>query len=379
MSALRPRRGRSKTWLTLSILLLGALVATADGLPVPPKVRAPKAWPSAAELQKRRLASEGRPLFQSADPLSFTLRADFKQVNKDRDRARRRRFPGVLTVMAADGQPRTIPVTLRTRGKFRLNPRNCSFVPLHVEFPKEQTEGTPFDGQEALKLVTHCQNDGVHEQYMLREYLAYRVLNVLTPRSFRARLAQATYVDSVGGKTIAMRPALFLESEKDMARRQEGRVAELKGRLFRHLEAETLGLMMMFEYMIGNTDFSIHALHNVRLVQNPAGVLYPVPYDFNNSGLVDAHYAIPSPKLPIKTVVDRLYRGPCPPPQQEAVLARFRAVETEVMDFVDTVPDMDKSHRRKARKYLEEFYSTIGRPASVKRLFGEGRCKDVGM
>jgi len=40
---------------------------------------------------------------------------------------------------------------------------------------------------------------------------------------------------------------------------------------------------------------------------------------------------------------------------------------------------MDKSHRRKARKYLEEFYSTIGRPASVKRLFGEGRCKDVGM
>lgn len=368
-------------WPALYVLLYGMLAVPAEVPPVPPAVRAPeKPWPSAAELRERRLASEGRPLFQSADPLSFTLRADFKQVNKDRDRAHRRRFPGVLTVMAADGQPRSIPVTLRTRGKFRLNPRNCTFVPLRVEFPKEEMKGTPFDGQEALKLVTHCQNDGVHEQYMLREYLAYRVLNVLTPRSFRARLAQATYVDSVSGKTVATRPALLLESEKDVARRLEGRMAEVQGRLFRHLDAESLALMMMFEYMIGNTDFSIYALHNVRLVQDAAGVLYPVPYDFNHAGLVDAHYAIPSPKLPIKSVVERLYRGPCRAPQElEAVLARFRAAETEVMDLSDAVPDLDKTHRRKAKKYLEEFYSTIGRPASVKQLFVERCGKDPGM
>jgi len=155
---------------------------------------------------------------------------------------------------------------------------------------------------------------------------------------------------------------------------------EVKGRLFRNLDPESLDLMMMFEYMIGNTDFSISALHNVRLVQDAAGVLYPVPYDFNHTGLVNAHYAIPSPKLPITSVVDRLYRGPCrKPPEVEVVLARFRAAETEVMDLSDAVPDLDKTHRRKAKKYLEEFYSTIGRPASVKRLFVDRCHQDSGM
>ncbi len=362
--------------LALDILLYGMLAAPAEVPPVPPTVRAPeKPWPSAAELRERRLAAEGRPLFQGADPLSFTLRADFEQLNEDRDRARRRRFPGVLTVMAADGQPRSIPVTLLTRGKFRLDPRHCTFVPLRVEFPKEAMEGTPFEGQEALKLVTHCRNDDLHEQYLRREYLAYRVLNVLTPRSFRARLAQATYVDSVKGKTVATRPALWLESEKDVARRLEGRVAEVSGRHFHHMDAESLTLMMMLEYMIGNTDFSIYTLHNVRLVQDATGVLYPVPYDFNHSGLVDAHYASPSPRLRIKSVVERLYRGPCRTPQElEPVLARFRAARTKVMDLFDAVPDLDKTHRRKSKEYLEEFYETIGRAASVKLLFDE-RCR----
>ena len=87
------------------------LAAPADVPPAPPTVRAPeKPWPSAAELRERRLASEGRSLFQDADPLSFTLHADFAQLNQDRDRARRRRFPGVLTVMAGNGS-RGDPVT----------------------------------------------------------------------------------------------------------------------------------------------------------------------------------------------------------------------------------------------------------------------------
>src|SRR5688572_6507390 len=107
----------------LYVLLSGMLGAPVDVPPAPPGVRTPAPWPSAEELRERRLAAEGRPLFQSADPLAFTLQANFKQVNKDRDRTKRSRFPGVLIVTAANGEPRSIPVTLRTRGKFRLNPR----------------------------------------------------------------------------------------------------------------------------------------------------------------------------------------------------------------------------------------------------------------
>src|SRR5437899_2320090 len=148
------------------------------------------------------------------------------------------------------------------------------FVPLRVEFPMQEVEGTVFEGGGSLKLGTHCEGHQEYEQYTLREYLAYRIFNLLTPRSFRARLAKATHVDSISGKTVATRYAMFIESEGDVARRTEGRVVQLPRTLFRNLDPETLTLMMLFEYMIGNTDFSIFALHNVRLVQDQAGVLY---------------------------------------------------------------------------------------------------------
>lgn len=335
-------------------------------------------WPpDPATLEAQRVAAEGRPLFQSQEPLAFTLTADFKHLNRDRkeERAKKQHFSGVLTVAGADGRPRAIKVTMRTRGKFRL--RTCSFVPLRVEFPKEGLEGTPFEGQSALKLVTHCEDGEQYEQYMYREYLAYRLLNALTHRSFRARLARATYVDSVKGREVGPRPALWLEAEKDVARRLSGRILDMKGRRPAQMDGETLTTMMLFEFMIGNTDFSIPALHNVVLVQDAATRrLFPVPYDFNHSGLVNAVYAAPSPKLPIKSVVQRLYRGPCRSAEELGpVLLRFQERKREIMALPEAVPGMKKAAQRDAADYLDAFYDTLSRPRSVKSHFVEG-CPD---
>ena len=147
--------------------------------------------------------------------------------------------------------------------------RNCSVVPLRVEFPKEGIAGTPFDGQTTLKLGTGCEDSKEYEQITLREYLTYPMFNLVTPLSFRARLARATYIDEKSKKKSAPRYALFIEHENDVARRNEGRIVELPRVVFKDLEAETLTRMMLFEYMIGNTDMSIWALHNVRLLQKP--------------------------------------------------------------------------------------------------------------
>src|SRR3989442_584892 len=189
-----------------------------------PLARLAEPWPDAEKVAERRRAAENRRLFQSSDPLRFTLTADFRAVNKERDPASTRRFPAVLRIVGDDGQDRSVPVKLRTRGHFRLMSRNCSFVPLRVEFPRQEVEGTVFEGVGSLKLGTHCEGDQEYEQYMLREYLAYRIFNLLTPRSFRARLAKATHVDSTSGKTLTTRYAMFIESEGDVARRLEGRV-----------------------------------------------------------------------------------------------------------------------------------------------------------
>ncbi len=354
--------------LVLSLVVAAATLAQDAAPPKKnPLAKLGEPWPDAEKLRERREDAEARSLFQSPNPLSFTLKADFKAVNKDRKPNSTKSFPAVLSFVGDDGQTRSIPVSLRTRGHSRLV-FNCAFVPLRVEFPKEEAKGTPFEKQEALKLVTHCHGSKEYEQYVLKEYLAYRILNLFTPRSFRARLASATYVDSKTGETPVARQAMFLESEGDLARRLEGRIAELPRAVFKDLDSDALTLMMLFEYLIGNTDLSIYALHNVRLVQNQARVLHPVPYDFDYSGLVDARYAVPARLLNLKTVLERLYRGPCRTPEElQPFLAAFRAKKADVMAEVDSVPGLESGRRRQAKTYLEEFYTTIDDRGALKR------------
>jgi hypothetical protein len=269
--------------------------------PPPPKksplLKLAEAWPEEHVLQARSKEADSRRLFKEHDPLAFTLTADFKAINKDRDPESTKRFPGVLTVAGEKGAPRDLAVQLGTRGHFRLMSRNCDFVPLRLELPKEGTTGTAFEAQTSLKLGTHCRGDRAYENYTIREYLTYRLFNMVTPLSFRAASRPAPPTSTRRRRSrSATRYSIFIEHENEVARRHGGRIVELPRIVFKDLDAPTLTRMMMFEYMIGNTDFSIWALHNVRIVQDPARRLYPVPYDFDLSGFVHAPYATPDPR-----------------------------------------------------------------------------------
>jgi len=354
-----------------------------------PYAKLAEPWPDANETRQRRVGAESRRLFTSVDPLTFTLTADFDAVNKDRDPSSVRRFPAVLTVAGEGGRTDAIPVTLGARGHFRRMSRNCTFVPLRVEFPKNDIMGTVFDGQKALKLVTHCRDNKDFEQNVLREYVVYRLLNLLTPRSFRARLVKPTYVSETVAKTgpptrktLTSRYALLIEDDGDVARRMEGRVTDLPRVEFKDLDRDTLTLMMLFEYMIGNTDFSIYKPHNVHLmqVQNQPRLLFPVPYDFDMAGVVNASYAVADPRLALPSVLDRLYRGPCRSVAElEPVLAQFRAKKDALMAVFDSVPDLAPSGSRDGKKYLDEFFSSTSRPGSVKRMFVDGCVQKSAM
>jgi hypothetical protein len=331
-------------------------------------------WPEPAVMQVRREEAEKRPLFQQPDPLHFTLTANFNAINKDRDPNSTQRFPGVLSLTDARGREVTIHVKLGSRGHFRKMARNCGFVPLRVELPKDEIAGTLFEGQTNLKLGTHCENDGTYDQSVLREYLTYRLHNMVTPKSFRARLARATYVDAKSNKAITTRYAIFIEHENDVARRLGGRVVELPRLNFKDVDAGALNSTMLFEYMIGNTDFSLWALHNVRVVQDPAKTLFTVPYDFDLSGFVHAPYARVDPRLGIRAVTDRLYRGPCRTPDQlEPTVAEFRSKRTEMIALLDGMKELDSAYRADAKDYLESFFRAT-QPSSIKRTFLDS-CK----
>jgi hypothetical protein len=331
-------------------------------------------WPEPAVLQARREEAEKRPLFAHAEPLAFTLTANFSLINKDRDPISTQRFPGALSVTDARGREVTVHVKLGSRGHFRKMARNCGFVPLRVELPKDEIAGTVFEGQTNLKLGTHCENDGAYDQSVLREYLTYRLHNLITPLSFRARLARATYVDAKSNKPITTRYAIFIEHENDVARRLGGRVVELPRLSFKDVDAAALNAAMLFEYMIGNTDFSLWALHNVRIVQDPTKTLFTVPYDFDLSGFVHAPYARVDPRLGIRAVTDRLYRGPCRTPDQlEPILAEFRSKRPEILALLDGMKELESAHRADAKDYIESFFRAA-QPASIKRTFVDS-CK----
>ena len=376
MTGNRRRRG------VLAAVLMAAAFSSvmAAQKPAPPPKKNPllkliEPWPGPEELKKRRVNAETLPLFSSAEPFTFTLAADFKKLNKDRNPESRTRYPGELRIPGDAGGETTVPVQLSARGHLRRMARTCDYVPLRVEFPEKGLGKTVFARQNALKLVVQCARGGDFEQYLLREYLAYRLFNVFTPHSFRARLARVTYVDQATGKAIGTRHAMFIEDDTDVAKRMEGRTVALPRLLFKDVDTDTLMPMMIFEYLIGNTDFSIFALHNVRLVQRPDKKIHPVPYDFDISGLVHPPYAIPGRGLMITSVRDRLYRGPCR--KQEPIdrfIANFVAKKDLVRALPDAIPGLDKASREDVTSYLDDFYSAIKTPKDARRLFVD--CAD---
>src|SRR4051812_8220655 len=197
------------------LLLAAALFASAavQGAPQPakganaaqpqpakknPLLKLVEPWPSPEKMKERREEAEARPLFASTDVLPVTLVADFKTINKDRNPDSRQRYPGAVRT-AEHGD---LPVEFSARGHVRRMARTCDYVPLKLEFAKKAGAGTVFAKQDALKLVVQCAGGGEFEQYLLREYLAYRIHALVTRESFRARLARVSYVDKATGKAI---------------------------------------------------------------------------------------------------------------------------------------------------------------------------------
>jgi hypothetical protein len=323
-------------------------------------------------MAARRTDAENRRLFQRTEPLQLTIAADFKAVNADRSENSTKRFPATLAAGGDEGGP-PMPVTLRTRGHFRRRSTSCAWVPLRVEFQSDRAASTVFEHQRTLKLVTHCRDNGEYEQYVLREYLVYRLFNLLTPRSFRARLVKATYADAASGRPLTTRYGMFVEDDDDVARRNDARVIDLERALFKDVDADSVTLMMLFEYMVGSTDFSIFKLHNVRLLQDQNRAFHTVPYDFDLTGLVNTRYAVVDSRLPIDSVRSRLYRGPCRTESElQPLLDRFRATRDAALALYDSLPDLDPAYRRSARGYLQEFYSLIDVRGGVKKALVDG-------
>lgn len=320
------------------------------------------------------------PLFSSEEPIAVMIRAPFGEIfderSKDDD------IDGTLAYADPSMGDVTLDVGIRTRGNFRHKSDICPFAPLRLAFSKKQTEGTVFEGSKKLKLVTHCRNGAArYTQSLLREHLAYRILNRLTDQSFRVRLLEITYVDSTDGKTVDSNYGFLIEHRNQLAKRIGLDVNKAESAEIDQLSPGHTNLVSLFQYLAGNTDFSPirgpegdMCCHNHVLFGSERGNILSIPYDFDMSGIVDAAYAVPNARFGIRSVKTRLYRGRCVNNGEiEKSIAAFLAKRDDIYALV-TEPDwFSKGSRRQTLRYLDEFYDTITKPSAVSSKI-ESRC-----
>jgi hypothetical protein len=312
-----------------------------------------------------------KPLFAADPPLRLTIRGPITDLARTAGPSRQPRA-AVLSVPGA--VPETHAIQLSRRGLTRLKRDVCQFPPLRVRFQAGPAPPSVFAGQRQLKLVTHCRPAAAFQQHLLLEYAVYRLYNRLTPASFRARLATIDYVND-DGRPVASRLGFFIEEIEDVAARNGGRRAATGDRVATsQLSPIDAARVALFEYMIGNRDWSTRAgppgegcCHNSRLIAPAAGgPLVPVPYDFDFSGLVNAPYAVAPDGT--TSVRERRYQGFCAHNAHAlSVAAELRSQRGPLLAILGQVP-LDEGARRRAAAYLDGFFADIADDARVARL-----------
>lgn len=316
------------------------------------------------------------PLFASDTPLEVTIEAPLTTLMQERPDEDY--LSGTFSFTGADGNRRSIDLKLRTRGNYRRQKKHCNFAPIRLNFRKSQVEDTVFAGQDKLKMVTHCQNNNhYYEQLVLRELLAYRILNAMTDKSFGVRLLRITYIDTEGAKAMT-RLGFVIEDDDDVADRNGMKAIKTGDTSSDKLDRRQQSLINVFQYMIGNTEYSLFkaepdkdCCHNADLMSaTDSGPFTPLAYDFDFSGMVDAPYANPNPRYKLLSVRQRLYKGECRNNDLlPNTLLHFQDRKDAIYDIIGSQRFLSLRSRRDVVRYLDRFYNRISKPESVTRSF----------
>lgn len=247
-------------------------------------------------------------LFSSRAILPIKLNYSNKEIKKETNDSTY--IQSVLTYQPEEGVWQTLDVELRARGNFRL--KNCYFPPIKIKIKKSLSKGTLFEGEKRLKLVLPCLIQKDKNDNIIKEYLAYKFFENVSPYYFKTRLVDIEFEEVKNKKSkIHAIKGFLVEDDKKVAKRYEGNVY---GRKVHPLQQDDLASIRqaLFQFMIGNTDFSQAYQHNVKLVFINKKIV-PIPYDFDMAGLVNCSYAVVSQigdkDLGLSSVTQRQYRG----------------------------------------------------------------------
>ena len=322
-----------------------------------------------ASCSLRAQAQDAPGLFDG-DPdevLELIVKSDFVALLADRS-GDADELLAVIDYPSTDGQMVEVPLKIEVRGRFRRDPMVCDFPPIRLDFDKDMDLPPPFQGQNKLKVVTHCQDEAL----IFREYYLYRVFRMLTDTSFRVRLCRIRYEDINGARETEEKYAFIIESVDQLAERLGGEEVDDDVKLSNDdVARDHLTLVHMFNYMAANRDFGVRVRQNVKVISQPDGDPLVVPYDFDWSGMVNAEYTKSrtqegKPVYKSRVRFKRLCRSE---EEYQAVIERFQALKKDIFAMYKSSEHLPLQAIRETLGYYKTFYRNVGKQKTMDKVF----------
>jgi hypothetical protein len=316
-------------------------------------------------------------LFEDDTLLEISLRFDL--TTYFRTKPKPEYLKAVITFHLSKTDSINKDISLRTRGEFRY--QNCFFAPIELNFKKADFGYSDLNKISKLKLAPQCNSTSEYENYVLREYLIYKLFNVLTDTSFRVRLLTVNYIDTEKKRKPIRQYGFFIEPVEMLAARTNTVPINIRTVNQKNILPKVMDRLAIFNYMIGNFDWSVPGQHNVRviksLVLDTLQLGIAIPYDFDWAGVVNASYAIPAETLGTNSVRERIFLGVCR--SKEVYLKDlevFLEKKEEFYRVVNEFPYLNQKAKKDITTYLDEFFDQlVGKRTIINILLN--KCKAI--
>jgi len=262
-------------------------------------------------------------------------------------------------------------IKIKTRGIFRQ--QYCSFPPMEINFKKPMRAYASSGSIKKLKLVTHCEQGKGSDDYVLREYLVYKMFNVLTDTSFRVRVLRLNYVDTEKNKKTISQYGFFIEPTDVLAERLKMIPLKKVTLTQKHIIPDIMTRAAIFNYMIGNYDWAIPNQHNVLILKSTDisanQMAIAIPYDFDFTGFVNPYYALPVEETGLKTIRERLFTGMCRTREDfKKEIMNIARRKAELLRVINDFQYLSPRSKKDLTSYLEEFFTLTESKSGMENL-----------
>lgn len=266
-------------------------------------------------------------------------------------------YAGLISFTDAEKNQQEWKVDFTQRGKFRRS--KCTDIPpLRLNFRKKDLKKAGLAKHDDMKLVTYCMGEEAEaREFLLREYLIYRLYNQLTDASYRVQLLDITFID-INTQESRRQMGFLIEDTAQLRARLSAQKANSKFAIkAEDFHSEHRQMASLFQYMIGNADWNLQQSKNVKHVIKDEKII-PVPYDFDFAAMVRASYARLNSHLGQRSIDERFYLGFEQSSQELAQTRKhFRKNKKQLVQTIKSFKLLDGKTRREMIAYLQSFFA----------------------